>query len=75
MKKVYIKLDGMQKVNEFVSMLQQHKGEFDLQSGRYIVDAKSILGIFSLDLSDYLELTIYEEDETIMDNLRPFFSR
>lgn len=74
MKSVYVKLDGMQEINGFVDILQKHKGEFDLKDGRYAVDAKSILGIFSLDTAGTLELVIYEEDDTIMDDLGSYLT-
>ncbi|WP_148410124.1 HPr family phosphocarrier protein [Murimonas intestini] len=74
MKSVYVRLNGMKQVNEFVHLLQKHTGEFDLKGGKYTVDAKSILGIFSLDTSDLLELVIYDEDETIMEDLKSYLA-
>mgnify|MGYP000024315474 FL=1 len=48
----------------------------DLRSGRYVVDAKSILGIFSLDLSKPVELEIFSEDEEtiskFMEDIKPY---
>lgn len=48
--------------------------DFDLVSGRYVIDAKSIMGIFSLDLSKPIELNIHSEDEAekILDVLKPY---
>lgn len=74
MKSVYIKLDGMREVNMFVNVLQKHTGDFDLKCGKYVIDAKSILGIFSLDTSGALELVIYDEDDTIMKDLEPYLA-
>ena len=51
MKSVKISLEMAQKVKEFVSITQDCPYEILLKSGKYVVDAKSILGIFSLDLS------------------------
>ena len=46
-----IKLDTIDKVKQFVGTITQFEGDFDIYSGKYIIDAKSILGIFSVDLS------------------------
>ena len=51
MKKVKIKLESIADVKEFVSIVMLYNFDIDLVSGRYAVDAKSIMGIFSLDLS------------------------
>ncbi|MDR2903621.1 MAG: HPr family phosphocarrier protein [Clostridiales bacterium] len=63
MKKVQISLDSINKVKSFVNTIAQQPGEFDLSSDRYVVDAKSIMGIFSLDLSKNLCLEIHNEAE------------
>lgn len=75
MKKVLIHLQGMQEIKDFVNMLQKHQGDFDLKSGRYVTDAKSLLGIFSLDLTGWLELVIHQEDETIMHELETYMQK
>ena len=62
MKSVKISLEMAQKVKEFVSITQDCPYEILLKSGKYVVDAKSILGIFSLDLSQPLTVEIYSED-------------
>ncbi len=59
---IMIKLDSIDRVKEFVRIITAFDNEFDLRSGRYTVDAKSILGIFSLDLSRPIELDIYGKD-------------
>ena len=48
--------------------------DFDLVSGRYVIDAKSIMGIFSLDLSKPIDLNIHEEKnlDTVMKVLEPY---
>ena len=48
--------------------------EIDLSSGRYVVDAKSIMGIFSLDLSKPIDLNIHAENDidTILAVLKPY---
>ena len=51
MKTVKISLNSIDKVKAFVNEVTKYDAEFDLVSGRYVIDAKSIMGIFSLDLS------------------------
>ena len=62
MKSVQISLEVAQTVKEFVAITQSYDFEIVLRSGKYIVDAKSILGIFSLDLSKPLTVEIYNDD-------------
>ena len=56
MKTVQISLNSIDKVKNFVNDLTKFNTDFDLVSGRYVVDAKSIMGIFSLDLSKPIDL-------------------
>ena len=72
MKTVQISLNSIDKVKSFVNDIT--KFDFDLVSGRYVIDAKSIMGIFSLDLSKPIELNIHAEDDvdTILDVLKPY---
>ena len=74
MKTVQISLNSIDKVKSFVNSITQFDFDFDLISGRYVIDAKSIMGIFSLDLSKPIELAIHSEAhlEEIMDVLRPY---
>ena len=50
MKTVQISLNSIDKVKSFVNEITKFDYDFDLVSGRYVIDAKSIMGIFSLDL-------------------------
>ena len=74
MKTVRVCLDSIDKVKGFVNDISRFNTDFDLISGRYVIDAKSIMGIFSLDLSKPIELTIHESDEIdeILKALQPF---
>ena len=74
MKTVQISLNSIDKVKAFVNAITQFEFDFDLVSGRYVIDAKSIMGIFSLDLSKPIELVIHAEDhlDEIMDILKPY---
>ena len=62
MKTVTINLGSIDKVKSFVNDITKFDNDFDLVSGRYIIDAKSIMGIFSLDLSKPIDLNIHNED-------------
>ena len=59
MKTVQISLNSIDKVKSFVNAITKFDFDFDLVSGRYVIDAKSIMGIFSLDLSKPIELNIH----------------
>lgn len=70
---VQINLNSIDKVKAFVHSVNTFNTEFDLVSGRFVIDAKSIIGIFSLDLSKPINLTIYNDDDAeIMESLKPF---
>ncbi len=58
MKTFNIVLDTVEKVKEFSSLINKFDGEFDLISDNYIIDAKSIMGIFSLNLKNPLKLEV-----------------
>lgn len=73
MKSVKISLEMAQRVKEFVAITQGCDYEILLKSGKYVVDAKSILGIFSLDLSKPLTVEIYSDDcQNLLDKLKKF---
>lgn len=58
-----IKLNSIEDVKEFTSLANSLSCELDVISGRYAVDAKSIMGIFSLDLTKTLTLVLHGSDE------------
>ena len=74
MKTLVIKLDTINDVKNFVNIVSKYDFDMDLMSGRYAVDAKSIMGIFSLDLSKPIDLAIHvESDEAdILEALDPY---
>lgn len=74
MKTVKIFLNSIDKVKSFVNTITKFDVDFDLISGRYVIDAKSIMGIFSLDLTKPIDLSIHADDEldTIMEALKPY---
>ena len=62
MKIVKIRLTQVDQVREFVELTYNCNYDVDLVSDRYTVDAKSLLGIYSLDLSNPLQVVIYGDD-------------
>ena len=74
MKTVQISLNSIDKVKSFVNTITKYDNDFDLVSGRYVIDAKSIMGIFSLDLSKPIDLAIHTEDNLneILEALEPY---
>ena len=65
MKSYTLDLNSIERVKGFVSIISNIEGYFDLVSGRYVVDAKSIMGIFSMDLSNHVEVRVLETNEKI----------
>ena len=73
MKSVTLKLSQAEEIKEFVNTVNRYSFEMDLRAGRHVVDAKSILGIFSLDLSKPISLEIYSDDcDDLMEEIRRF---
>ncbi len=74
MKTVKISLNSIDTVKSFVNDLTKFDTDFDLVSGRYVIDAKSIMGIFSLDLSKPIDLNIHSEGDSgdILSVLAPY---
>ncbi len=76
MKTVRISLNSIDKVKSFVNELVKFSDvDFDLVSGRYVIDAKSIMGIFSLDLSKPIDLNIHADAnrmDEILSALTPY---
>ncbi len=62
MKEFEIRLSLPEEIKEFVKITSQCPFDIDLLSGRYVVDGKSILGIFSLDLTKPITVRVYSED-------------
>lgn len=71
---VKISLNSIDKVKSFVNDVAKFDCDFDLISGRYVIDAKSIMGIFSLDLSKDIDLSIHSEDNIneVLKMLEPY---
>ena len=76
MKTVQISLNSIDKVKSFVNEITRFDNDFDLVSGRYVIDAKSIMGIFSLDLSKPIDLNIHATDnlDEVMNVIKPYIA-
>lgn len=74
MKTVQISLNSIDKVKSFVNEISKFNNDFDLVSGRYVIDAKSIMGIFSLDLSKPINLNIHADENmaAILEAIKPY---
>ena len=74
MKTIKISLNSIDKVKSFVNDITKFDYDFDLVSGRYVIDAKSIMDIFSLDLSKPIDLNIHAEEgvEEVLSILKPY---
>ena len=69
MKKMQVKLSTIEDVRNCVSLLAKYTVDLDFQSGRYTVDARSLMGIFSLDLMRPIDFIIHSDDEDIVKNV------
>ncbi len=73
MKTLDIKLSSIEDVRNFVNIVSKYDMDIDLMSGRYVVDAKSIMGIFSLDLMKPIKLTAHSENaDALLEEIKPY---
>ncbi len=76
MKSVMIRLSLVENVNKFVNIVTRYPFEMDLRAGRHVVDAKSILGIFSLDLTRPITLEVYSDEcDELLKEIEPFMAK
>lgn len=72
MYKTIIKLVSIDDVKNFVKKANELDYDVDLSLGKYTVDAKSIMGIFSLDLSREIELTVHSDNKDFLDKISEY---
>ena len=73
MQKCTVLLSSINDVKNFVNIVSRYDCDIDLSSGRYVVDAKSIMGIFSLDLSKPITVEIHSDNAgDLLDQLKPY---
>ncbi len=65
-------LSGLEDVKKFVNFVSNYDFKIELVSGKYTVDAKSIMGIFSLDLDKPIQMNAYTEDDGFKTALKQF---
>lgn len=67
--KITVALNDFIRIKNFSSEVVKFESDIDLVKGRYIIDAKSTIGIFTLDLSSPVDVVIHSDDE---DEIRRF---
>ncbi len=75
MQQVSVKFDNVQQVQQFVHIIEQFEAHFDLGCGQRVVNAKSILGVFALDLTEPLSLCYSSKDAILIEKIKPFLYR
>lgn len=74
MMKLTLKLNSLDDVKRFIGITSRYDAELSLENGCYSVDAKSILGVFSMDLSQPVQLVCRQENEKLKEELRAFIA-
>lgn len=69
---VKILIDSVEKVKNFTSRIGEEEVECEIVDGIHIIDAKSIMGIFSLDLSKPLQLNIHTDNTELLDKIKDY---
>ena len=73
MKEATILLQSIEDVKEFNRIVAVYDGDVDLVSGSYVIDAKSIMGIFSLDLSKPINIQVHGDNpDSLIASLKAF---
>lgn len=72
--KVFVNLSGIEALKKFVNNVSNIPADIDAIHGRYIIDAKSMLGLMSLDLSRPVELDLHSEDPVVIDKFKDLVS-
>lgn len=72
MQQVDVRFNSVEQIQQFVNVIEHYDANFNLGSGQRIVNAKSILGVLSLDFSGSLRLRYDTEDSSLKDKIKPF---
>ena len=70
MVKCEVLLNTADKIADFIKVVSRIEEDVDLSKGRYTIDAKSIVALFTLDLNKIAILTIHSDDESLLDNFK-----
>ena len=65
-------LNNIESVNRFVSKMSEKEYEIDLSSGKYLVNAKSMMGVLSLDLTKPVTVTAETDDKTFLEEITEY---
>lgn len=65
-------LDTVDKIADFVKVVNKFDCDVDLKHGRYIVDGKSLMGLYTLSLDKMVEVVIHSDDDSLLDKLKEF---
>ena len=74
MREVYVNIGSVEKAKGLNGILRKLEGDFDLVQGRATIDAKSFLGILSMDLSQTVKLIIHDSDSIDMALLKEYMA-
>jgi len=72
MQQVYVQFYDVEQVRKFISIVEKMDGDFDLGTGSRMVDAKSVIGVFGLDLTKPQMLTYDSDDKNVLEKITPF---
>lgn len=70
MQELTIKLNMINDAKEFIKEVSKIDVDIDLVKDRYVIDAKSVVGVFTLDLSEPVKVVIYSDDESLLEPFR-----
>jgi len=74
MRDIYVNLPGSDEIQHFVDTISPLSGQFDFIFGNYILDARSLMGIFSLEIEKPLLLRVHQDTAENMSAIAPFAS-
>lgn len=69
MKDILVLLNSIDKIKSFVNVVSKFPEDMDIVHGRYVIDAKSIMGVLSLDTSKLVTLRIHSDDNEVVENI------
>ena len=72
MQEIRVQLKAINDVKDFVEIVSRFQGEAVMKTGKYVIDAKSILAIYSLDLSNPVTLSLENPGREELDSLQRF---
>lgn len=67
---IKIKLNTINDVKEFLNVTNKIEEDVDLNKGRYVIDAKSVMGLFTIDLSDPVKIVIHSDDTSLLEQFK-----